>query len=423
MVAFQLAARDEPSSSRLHCQFHCFEDGRKGMVLGAEAWMSQDARTLIRVEAQRVASANNICFRALLPNPAEQQFRVLLPICEPDSVSSKYEWRLECHCTTLGQLILALGERYTASQIYFFYRTLRIIAVKRRKDHTSDNRARRVGSHASELKPAQIKQSHRTDRTEIVRQYLAITGQVIELPEPDTESFRVLFDAALRNVYAYVLQDMSPPWLSTFFGSGISGLGVYTRPAFLQWSAEAAPHIFGPETATVFRRLCSRAGLAWAGIVARPLYVCTAAVSSDGASSSNSTNICMNCAAMSPLLETPSACAHKAWLCKSCREVKREHPVIPQRCLRMYALVQVGDGDSTPLRSRKLTALVSPPPRAFAWPRKPVAFDPPDEEVSPVITNNAKSGLTFAYSSGASEGIWLSARAFQPVEALERQMI
>jgi hypothetical protein len=48
-----------------------------------------------------------------------------------------------------------------------------------------------------------------------------------------------------------------------------------------------------------------------------------------------------------------------------------------------------------------------------------VAFDPPDEEVSPAITNNAKSGLTFAYSSEASEGIWLSARAFQPVEALE----
>ena len=88
--------------------------------------------------------------------------------------------------------------------------------------------------------------------------------------------------------------------------------------------------------------------------------------------------------------------------------------MIPQRCLRMYALVQVGDGDSTPLRSRKLTALVSPPPRAFAWHRKPVAFDPPDEEVSPVIT-----GYTFACSSGASEGIWLSARAFQPVEALE----
>jgi hypothetical protein len=269
----QLHSNALSSADQLHEQFHCFEDGRKGMVLGAEAWMPQEAHTLIRVEAQRVASANNICFRALLPNPAEQQFRVLLPICEPDSVSSKYEWRLECHCTTLGQLILALGERHTASQIYFFYRTLRIIAVNRRKDHTSDNRARRVGSHASELKPAQIKQSHRAERTEIVRQYLAITGERMELPEPNTDSFRVLFDAALRHVYAYVLQDMSPPWLSTSFGAGISGLGVYTRPAFVQWSAEAVPHIFGRDTATVFRRLCSRAGLAWAGIVARPLCV------------------------------------------------------------------------------------------------------------------------------------------------------
>ena len=211
----QLHSNALSSADQLHEQFRCFEDGRKGTVVGAEAWMSQGANTLIRVEAQRVASANNICFRALLPNPAEQQFRVLLPISEPECVSSKCEWRLDCHCTTLGQLILALGERYAASQIYFFYRTLRIIAVKRRKDHTSDNRARRVGSHASELKPAQIKQSHRTDRTEIVRQYLAITGERIELPEPNTESFRALFDAALRHVYAYVLQDMSPPWLST----------------------------------------------------------------------------------------------------------------------------------------------------------------------------------------------------------------
>ncbi len=99
--------------------------------------------------------------------------------------------------------------------------------------------------------------------------------------------------------------------------------------------------------------------------------------------------------------------------------VKREHPVIPQRCLRMYALVQVGDGDSTPLRSRKLIALVSPPPPSFAWPREPAALNPPNEEVIPAIADYAKSGLTFTCSSEASEGIWFSARSFQPVEALE----
>ena len=55
---------------------------------------------------------------------------MLLPISEPECVSSKYEWRLDCHCTTLGQLILAHGERYTATQIYFFYMTLRIITIK-----------------------------------------------------------------------------------------------------------------------------------------------------------------------------------------------------------------------------------------------------------------------------------------------------
>ena len=36
---------------------------------------------------------------------------------------------------TLGELFLALGDQYTATRIYAFYRTLRIVAVKRRKGH------------------------------------------------------------------------------------------------------------------------------------------------------------------------------------------------------------------------------------------------------------------------------------------------
>ena len=64
---------------------------------------------------------------------AEIVLRVAVPIVQSDSVSRLWEWRRVCNVTTLGELLLYLGHRHAAKQIYYFYRTLRIIAVKRQK--------------------------------------------------------------------------------------------------------------------------------------------------------------------------------------------------------------------------------------------------------------------------------------------------
>ena len=68
------------------------------------------------------------------PNWAEQVSRVTCPCMDP---ARGYEWARGGTVVTLGELFLALGKDYTAAQIYAFYRTLRIVAVKRRKGHAS----------------------------------------------------------------------------------------------------------------------------------------------------------------------------------------------------------------------------------------------------------------------------------------------
>jgi hypothetical protein len=56
----------------------------------------------------------------------QQKFRVMVPRVG----THDYHW---CHDTTrvtLGQLLLILGRTYPAAQIYYFYRTLRIVSAK-----------------------------------------------------------------------------------------------------------------------------------------------------------------------------------------------------------------------------------------------------------------------------------------------------
>ena len=267
--------------------------------------------------------------------------------------------------------------------------------------------------HRSGAKASRIKQSHRSDREEIVAQYLAVTGQGGEAPELGSSAFKALFAAALRHMYACILQDMRPPWLALDFGQGrFAGLSYYTRPTFLEWPAESVPNVFGTEVAQVFRQLASSVGLAWAGIVARPLYMCTAQI--PGAT--GKTELCMCLASMSPLIRTPNE--HSAWLCKSCSQHRPDCPPEPRRILAMYSLVQVGDRDSTPLRSGKVTGLVYPPPAAFCWPNKTRAPDQPETGPTPLRAKSPKAGLSFQYCSEASDAIWLSAKAFNPLVIL-----
>ena len=68
--------------------------------------------------------------REFIPNWVKQVNRVTCPFIES---ACGYEWARRGTVLTLGELFLALGREYTAAQIYSFYRTLCIVALKRRK--------------------------------------------------------------------------------------------------------------------------------------------------------------------------------------------------------------------------------------------------------------------------------------------------
>ncbi len=176
-----------------------------------------------------------------MPGWKKQHLRVAVPIVQPDSVSGLWEWRRVCNATTLGELMIHLGHRYTAKQIYYFYRTLRIIAVKRRKHPRTVGPALapplsgmlRSGAQASQIKDALVPQ-----RKRLVAEYLRATGRDGEVPVSECD-VQENFDKALRHLFACVLHDMRPPWLNDIVCSGqtspwLDGLSLYTRLSFLQ---------------------------------------------------------------------------------------------------------------------------------------------------------------------------------------------
>ena len=107
--------------------------------------------------------------------------------------------------TTLGELLIYLGHRHTAKQIYYFYRTLRIIAVKRQKCPRTAGPALtplltsmlRSGAQASQIKEALVPQ-----RKRVVAEYLRATGRDGEVPVSDRD-VQENFDKALRCLLAF----------------------------------------------------------------------------------------------------------------------------------------------------------------------------------------------------------------------------
>ena len=118
-------------------QFHWLESGRPlGDVYAAhlaEPVLSEEVDQLIWYDAANVADEHRCDVWDLYPDWKKQYVRVAAPIISPDYVSRRWEWRRHCGVTTLGQLLLHFGHRYTAKQIYGFYRCLEVVAVKRWK--------------------------------------------------------------------------------------------------------------------------------------------------------------------------------------------------------------------------------------------------------------------------------------------------
>ena len=124
------------------------------------------------------------------------------------------------------------GDRYTAKQIYYFYRTLRIVAVKLHRVPPSDGHTTEPPpTGMRRLRSAKIKAALIPQRKRIVEEYFRATGRVGDAPVSESAE-RKNFDQAVRYLCATILQDMRPPWLTSYFGGPfyLDGLSLYTRP-------------------------------------------------------------------------------------------------------------------------------------------------------------------------------------------------
>ena len=279
----------------------------------------------------------------------------------PCAGTTDFHWARTGPAISLGQLFLVLGGSYTAAEIYHFYRTLRIVAVKRRKAFKNDPASASKGTLPSVLSGTTIRKEFSGFKDQLVEEYAALHG--FDLPPVDNLHGRhVLFEAAVQYVHATLLQDLSPPWIGSEFSQALPGNGVlcrYLKPTFLRWEASQVHTLFGEQVKSHWDHVLRAVSADMAAVVARPLYVCTA-LKPDG-------RHCMAVASMSPLMKHKSP--HQHFRCKSCKTnaagATPDEP--PLRVLRMYVQVLTESGRRVTMRTAPMHVLLQAPRVNTQW--------------------------------------------------------
>ena len=75
----------------------------------------------------RFGNADTVDWIAYYPDWEAQRYRCVVPCVN----TADYEWVRLGPIITLGELFMQLGKFFTAKHIYAFFRTLRIVALKR----------------------------------------------------------------------------------------------------------------------------------------------------------------------------------------------------------------------------------------------------------------------------------------------------
>ena len=330
----------------------------------------------------------------------QQRLRLLVPCSD---ALLPYEWRRTGSCTTLGLLFFALGKEYSASQVYDYYLYLKIVALKRKKGKSSNwgSHGKR-GSSAAGISGSGIRKGFKGSKEQIVNEYREVTGGA----EPGSASDAILTDQAVRHIHAFLLQDMRPPWIMSTLDTQIpseSTLSCYTQASFLQWTPAVARACFGVNILRPFTQSISECGFEDGGIVARPLYACTALKRNKAGIQ----GVCMSPAAMSPLLEFPEE--RKAWRCSAC--LRRDEPVsesLPHRILRLYPLVKATHSALTPMRASPAIAHLYIPPEEFSWGTGSSSASA-SRAAKPRRLQYFNGRSLWSYSNAESDCIWLSA--------------
>ena len=154
----------------------------------------------------------------LQPDWAQQVNRITCPCMD---AHCGYEWVRFGPAFTLGELFLALGKEYTAVQIYAFYLSLRLIAVKRRKQYSHGRGSgAATGVTASPFQATRLRLELTSNKAQLIEEYAA-ANDLGQLPQTKEN-----LDAAIRYLYKVLLRDLRPPWLTHTLAQALPGNGL-----------------------------------------------------------------------------------------------------------------------------------------------------------------------------------------------------
>ena len=222
-----------------------------------------------------------------------------------------------------------------------------------------------------------------------------------------------MFAAAVWFLHMKLVQDLAPPWVTHPFLQALPGDGVlcrYTKPTFLRWDIARAERLFGDAVMARWRWVAQAVDAGVAGVLARPLYVCTQPRTDGGT--------CMALAAMSPLLEQRAAHTHFA--CARCQREAAGAPAsgsAPRRVLRLYVLVHTVAGRSTVLRTSPLHVLVDAPLDGVQWGLELASVPPELMRATPTMTTRVEGKrkgqrILYDFNAEESQAIWAEARSY-----------
>ena len=142
----------------------------------------------------------------LMPNWEGQWSRLLVPCAD----AGDYMWFRTGKVITLGELFLALGEVYTAAAIYTFYRTLRIVVLKRQKtkSYKRGSASASTGLTGGPLQASTMKRRlclNRSTKEYLVAEFCKAAGL------GNRPVSMQLLDAAVRHMHKILLLDLNPP--------------------------------------------------------------------------------------------------------------------------------------------------------------------------------------------------------------------
>jgi len=230
--------------------------------------------------------------------------------------AEEWQWHRAGPVITLGELFMALGQTYTAAAIYNFYRTCRLVVIKKRKDaqgkRGTPGSASVTGITGSALQATAIRTEYAKNKDLLVDEYVKVNNFSDDYVNSLTKE-RLLNDA-IQFMHRLLLQDLHaghtkairwvkfyfhlspppspspktlspppsiswtshvtspsvvkcllqnaqhakgirPPWLLQDFPQALPRGGVLSkciRPSFLQWGAKETATLFGEQ---VHRRL------------------------------------------------------------------------------------------------------------------------------------------------------------------------